>query len=162
MVNISKNFIKTIRVRIGGEVYQQLRSNKPRLYKNTLIDGFDLKIDYIDTWQKNHQFDKVIVAVHGTTNDFTSFYKIIEHFSPSNVRIIALNMPDFSHTINTNFSFWHTCFEKYQLLKNFLNQLEIKNIDCLLGHSAGILPISALWEKVFFNQFKIFFYFYSI
>lgn len=148
MVNISPNLIKTIKVRIGGDVYQQLRSQKPTLYKNTLIDGFDLKINYIDTWRKNHQFDKIIVAVHGTSNDFTTFYKVIEHFSRQNVRIIALNMPDFNHTINTKFSFWHTCLEKYQLLKNFLNQLEIKTIDCLLGHSAGILPISALWEKV--------------
>lgn len=148
--NIPEHFIKTITVRTCVGIYDQLRLVRPWLYKNAPNNGLELTINYVDTWQnKNQPYDKVIVAVHGSADTYKTFNKLIEHFSDKNVRVIAPNLPDFNHTILTNYSFWHSSQEKYHFLKDFLHQLDIKTIDCLLGHSAGILPVSALWEKVF-------------
>lgn len=147
--NIPEHFVKTITVRTCVGIYDQLRLVRPWLYKNAPNDGLKLTVNYVDTWQnKNQPYNKIIVAVHGSADTYKTFGKLIEHFSNKNVRVIAPNLPDFGHTILTNYSFWHSSQEKYHFLKDFLHHLDIKTIDCLLGHSAGILPVSALWEKV--------------
>lgn len=146
-LTIPANFIKTINVRTCAGIYDHLRTINPKLYKNAPNNGINLTVNYVDTGV-NQSYDKIIVAVHGSADTYQTFEKIIENFSRKNVRIIAPNMPDFSHTRNTNYSFWHSNLERYCFLKDFLHQLNINSIDCLLGHSQGIQPVTSLCVKV--------------
>lgn len=146
-LTIPANFIKTITVRTCAGIYDQLRTINPKLYKNAPNAGVNLTVNYVDTG-KNQSSSKIIVAVHGSADTYKTFEKMIEVFSRRNVRIIAPNMPDFSHTRQTNYSFWHSNLERYYFLKDFLHQLEINSIDCLLGHSQGIQPVTSLCLQV--------------
>lgn len=150
-LKIPSNYIKTITVRTCIGIYDELRLYKPMLFKNAPLDGVDLTIKYADNFDPHKKFDKTIVAIHGGGDTFSTFYKMFEHFSEKNVRVIAPNLPDFSHTRQTNYSYWHTNIERYYFLKDFLHKIDIKTIDCIVGHSWGIQPISSLWEKVYFK-----------
>ena len=145
---LSTQLVKCITVKTGIGVYDDLRELRPKLYKYATSDGLELTINYADTIQDNSRtFDKIIVAVHGTPGYYTNFDQLIEHFRNTNVRVIVPNLPDFSHTRRTHI-FWHSTPEKVQFLRDFLQQLNISKIDCLVCHSFGIQTIAALWENV--------------
>lgn len=146
---LSTELVKSARVTTGVGIYEQLQQLRPQVYQfETPPESVQLDIDYADTaCTDGQQFEKVIVAVHGCPGNYTNFDRLIEHFRHSNVRVIAPNLPDFSHTRSTQ-TFWHSTPEKVLFLKDFLCQLGVTTIDCLISHSFGIQTIAALWEDV--------------
>src|SRR5699024_7147099 len=93
-------------------------------------------------------FTKTVVAVHGAPGNHANFKQLIEHYRGSKTRVIVPNLPDFSHTRSTNGVFWHTTPERVTFLKDFLGNLQVDRIDCLVAHSFGIQTIGALWNEV--------------
>ncbi|XP_027204855.2 uncharacterized protein LOC113798501 [Dermatophagoides pteronyssinus] len=147
-LDIPPEFIKTITYRTCVGLYDRLRKEQPKVFRNSPSEGLDITIDYVDNWQPNHHYDKVIVAIHGTSDTYRTFTKLINHFhQQKNVRVIVPNQPDYRHTRQTNFQFWHTFDEKYYCIKDFLEQLKIKQIDCLIGHSLGAHACLMLHEQ---------------
>lgn len=145
--SLSTELVKSARVATGVGIYQQLQQLRPEVYQFAPPEGLELTVDYADTASEGQEFEKVIVAVHGCPGYYTNFDRLIEHFRHSKVRVIAPNLPDFSHTRSTQ-TFWHSTAEKALFLKDFLRQLGVTTIDCLVSHSFGIQTIAALWEDV--------------
>ncbi|KAH9394632.1 hypothetical protein TYRP_004687 [Tyrophagus putrescentiae] len=143
--SLSTELVKSARVATGVGIYQQLQQLRPEVYQFAPPEGLELTVDYADTASEGQEFEKVIVAVHGCPGYYTNFDRLIEHFRHSKVRVIAPNLPDFSHTRSTQ-TFWHSTAEKALFLKDFLRQLGVTTIDCLVSHSFGIQTIAALWE----------------
>ncbi|KAH7639244.1 uncharacterized protein LOC124490971 [Dermatophagoides farinae] len=144
---IPKEFIKTVKFRTCINVYDELRLRLPQFYRKSPTEGVDLTIDYVDT-QSNQKPKKTIVALHGLADSYRTFTPLIRHFqNRPDVRIVVPNFPDFSHTRATNYSFWHSSDEKYQLLQDLFRILNINIIDCLVSHSFGSQPTSALLQK---------------
>lgn len=152
---LSTELVKSAKVTTGVGIYQQLQQLRPQVYQfETPPESVQLDVDYADTAclteeEGEQTFEKVVVAVHGCPGNYTNFDRLIEHFRHSNVRVIAPNLPDFSHTRATR-TFWHSTPEKVLFLKDFLRQLGVTTIDCLVSHSFGIQTIAALWEDVSF------------
>lgn len=155
---VSTELVHTITVRTCVGIYDELKVTRPEFFGNAPSEGVDVTVDYADTWQEGKQFDKVIVAVHGAPGKYNHFYQLIEYYRNTNVRVIAPNLPDFSHTRETK-SFWHTTKEKTMFIKDFLAKLDINEIDCLISHSFGFQTIAGFWENVCIPHFKISFYF---
>ncbi|XP_046909513.2 uncharacterized protein LOC124490969 [Dermatophagoides farinae] len=145
--DIPSEFIKTITYRTCVGLYDQLRQEQPKLFRKSPSEGLDITIEYVDNWQPNHRYDKVILAIHGTADTYRTFTKLIQHFHQKNVRVIVPNQPNYGYTRRTNFQYWHTFDEKYYCFKDFLKQLKIDQIDCLIGHSFGVHTCLMLWER---------------
>lgn len=154
---LSTELVKTATVNTGVGIYSGLRQLRPELYQYAPVndDGLQLRVNYADTALDSTEqtFEKVIVAVHGCPGYYTNFDSLIEHFRHTKVRVIAPNLPDFGHTRSTN-TFWHSTEEKSAFLRDFLDQLGITTVDCLISHSFGIQTIAAFWEKVPFCTTK--------
>src|SRR5699024_1106578 len=103
-------------------------------------DGVELTVNYADTANQGSrspsEFQRTIVALHGTPGHIEHFDQLLVHYRATRTRVIVPNFPDFSHTRSTGL-FWHTTEEKVAFLKSFLEQLDVKKIDCLLAHSMG-------------------------
>lgn len=146
---ISTNLVKTVTVRTCVGVYPELRQLYPEYFSNAPDDGLDLAVNYVDTLVDDEDYDCVVVAVHGLSGNYTNFDQLIREFNGTKVRVIAPNLPTFSTTRRTK-TFWHTTPEKEHFLRDFLIELNIKCIDCLISHSFGCQTIAALWENVSF------------
>lgn len=145
---IPDNLVKQITLKTCVGIYDELRKKKPKFFRHAPNDGLELTIDYVDTINDNtNTITKIIVAVHGLPGTYLHFDKLIDSYRNTNVRVIVPNLPDFSHTRKTK-SFWHTTKEKATFLKDFLHQLNITTIDCLVCHSFGIQTIAAIWDEV--------------
>lgn len=144
---LPSDFIKRIKVKTCEGIYDELRKSEPEFYCDAPSEGVELEVDYVDTWKEGKQFDKAIVAIHGVPGYYDHFNQLIHHYLDTSVRVIVPNLPDFSHTRETN-AFWHSTKEKVQFLRDFLVNLKIKTIDCLISHSFGIQTNAALWENV--------------
>src|SRR5699024_8822815 len=118
------------------------------LYRKTSLTGFDLSTTYADTALHSDpsQFDRTVVAVHGVYGFFSHFERLFKHFYGSRVRVVAVNMPDFRHTLEHGY--WHSTAENGTFLKDFLLKLQIYKIHCLVTHSSAILTTSDLYGKV--------------
>lgn len=149
------HLVKPITVtNIGESLYPELKKKWPKLYKNIPPEGVSLTVDYLDTGQSNRKFSKTLLAVHGMTDTYRTFTKLVEHYLDTDVRVIAPNLPDFTHTRKHNF--WHTSEEKILFLRNFLRQLNVDSVDCLVSHSFGVHANAGLWNKVMlFGSFSI-------
>lgn len=75
----------------------------------------------------------------------------MKYFTQKNYRVIAPNFPPYSITTTTG-KFNHSARERTQYVKDFLNAINIKNIDIVIVHSAGFLSAVLLSEDA---QFKI-------
>lgn len=141
-----------ITVKTCTNIYPHLLKTSPvsYLYRKTSPTGFDLKITYADSSLGTDPsvFDRTVVAVHGVYGYFSHFERLFKHFHGSKVRVVALNMPDFRHTLEHGY--WHSTTENGIFLQDFLLKLNIHKIDCLITHSSGILTTSDLWGKVRF------------
>lgn len=140
------HLVKEISVNVGADLYPKLSHKLPQLYRNIPAGGLDLKINYVDTKQDGKEYRQVVVAVHGAPDTHRTFTKLIEHYEHSDVRLVAPNLPDFTHTRKQNF--WHTTEEKVEFMRNFLQLLNINTVDCLVSHSFGIQTNAGIWEKV--------------
>ncbi|XP_027204858.2 uncharacterized protein LOC113798503 [Dermatophagoides pteronyssinus] len=144
---IPREFIKTIKLRTCVNVYDELRLRLPQFYNKSPTEGVDITIDYVDT-QPNQKPKKTIVALHGLADTFRTYNLLFHHFQPrSDVRLVMPNFPDFSQTRATNYKFWHSSDEKCHLLQDLFRHLNIDTIDCMVAHSFGSQPTSAILEK---------------
>ena len=143
------HLVKPITVNTGKSLYPKLRLQNPKLYKHYRSGGLDLTVDYLDTKKDGKQYNKVIVAIHGCPDTYRTFTKLALHYLDSDVRVIAPNLPDFTHTRRSKI-FWHTSEEKSRFVRDFLYQINVDTVDCLISHSFGIQAISHLWLKVRF------------
>ena len=142
--------IKTIDLKTCGQLYKELRRKHPILYRNSPINGLDVKVEYVDTLGDNEpkKDTKTIVAIHGNPGNHKHFSGLIDYFKDKpNVRIIAPNFPNFRLTRET-MAFWHSNEERVQFVKDFLKAINVNEIDCLVCHSAGIHPASLIWSDV--------------
>lgn len=109
--------------------------------------GYPIKIDYIDTKPeaKNNENEdfKTIVLLHGTPGSYYDFFRFIVDFG-TKYRIICPNFPNFNHTIETGV-FWHSAEEKSEFVADFLKDLNIKKVHCLIAHSLAAYTASYLW-----------------
>lgn len=139
-----------ISFRTCTNVYEHLlqTSRNSHLYRKTPLNGFDLSVSYADSALTSDPaaFDKTVVAVHGVYGYFSHFEQLFKHFHGSRVRVIAPNMPDFSHTVKHGF--WHSPTERGAFLEDFLLKLNVNKIDCLVSHSSGMVATAELWGKV--------------
>lgn len=140
-----------ISVKTCTEIYPHLLKTSPvsYLYRKTSPTGFDLCTTYADSSLASDdlsKFDRTVVAVHGVYGYYSHFERLFKHFYGSKVRVVALNMPDFQHTLKHGY--WHSTAENGTFLTDFLLKLNIHKIDCLVTHSSGILTTSDLWGKV--------------
>ncbi len=143
---------KPVTFRTCSDIYPQLLATSPHsnLYKKTSLTGFDLTVNYADSalLSDPSDFDRTVVAVHGVYGYFTHFEALFKHFHGSRVRVIAPNMPDFSHTVKHGF--WHSPTERGVFLKDFLLKLGVTKVDCLVSHSSGMSPAAEIWGRVCF------------
>ena len=151
---LSSTLVKTITIKTCVGIYNdQMKQWRPDFYRYATNDGLELTINYVDTLivnnddDDNDHFEKTIVAIHGVPGYYTHFDKLVEYYRNTNVRVIVPNLPDFSHTRKTR-TFWHTSIEKSTFLKDFLNKLNVKTIDCLICHSFGAQTAAAICENV--------------
>lgn len=144
---IHDDLVKLITINTGKELYPRLKRTNPKLYKHYKSGGLDVTVDYVDTKQDGKQYNKVILAVHGSIDDFKSYTRLIENYKNTDIRVIAPNLPKFDLTRRTKF-FWHTSEEKAHLIRDFLYKLNIDTIDCLVCHSFGFQSANLLWDKV--------------
>ncbi|KAH9416896.1 hypothetical protein DERP_013867 [Dermatophagoides pteronyssinus] len=150
---LSSTLVKTITIKTCVGIYNdQMKQWRPDFYRYATNDGLELTINYVDTLIVNNDddnddhFEKTIVAIHGVPGYYTHFDKLVEYYRNTNVRVIVPNLPDFSHTRKTR-TFWHTSIEKSTFLKDFLNKLNVKTIDCLICHSFGAQTAAAICEN---------------
>ena len=149
--NFSSEFVGSITVSPDTSIYiNDLNKVSPGVFK-TPPKPLKLTVQYADTalGRDPKKFDKTIVAIHGTPGYYTHFDTLVEHYKDSNVRIVAPNLPDFSHTRENGY-YWSTTPERASFVKQFLRDLNITEIDCLISHSYGAQCISAIWFKVSF------------
>ncbi|KAH9407925.1 hypothetical protein TYRP_011574 [Tyrophagus putrescentiae] len=160
----SASLIKPITVHVGAGNhlhYPKLQSLHPNIpYPLKLVptegeEGVKLTVQVADSAFGDQQhlvdtnFDQTIVALHGTPGYLQHFDVLFAEYqkqtSGSRVRLIAPNLPDFSHTRSTGGLFWHTAEEKVAFLRDLLlNRLQVTTIDCLVAHSAGAQTALAL------------------
>ncbi len=161
----SASLIKPITVHVGAGNhlhYPKLQSLHPNIpYPLKLVpteegeEGVKLTVQVADSAFGDQQhlvdknFDQTIVALHGTPGYLQHFDVLFAEYqkqtSGSRVRLIAPNLPDFSHTRSTGGLFWHTTEEKVAFLRDLLfNRLQVTTIDCLVAHSAGAQTALAL------------------
>jgi pimeloyl-ACP methyl ester carboxylesterase len=112
---------------------------------------------------------KTILAIHGIPGHHQHFKRLIEYFSDNSVnsqneniacsikkdinyRVIVPNLPNFSLTRQSNMTFWHSNLERAQLIRDFLQQINVSTIDCLAVHSAGLHLCSRLWFGLGYDQ----------
>lgn len=139
-----------ISFRTCSDVYGDLlhSSRNSHFYEKAPVNGFDLCVAYADSALTSPltSFDRTVVAVHGVYGYFNHFEKLFRHFHGSRVRVIAPNMPDFSHTVKHGF--WHSPTERGAFLKDFLLKVGVTKVDCLVSHSSGMVPAAEIWGKV--------------
>lgn len=144
------SIVRPVTIRTCSDVYGHLLTSSPHayLYKKTPQTGLDLTVTYADSALHSDPtaFERTVVAVHGVYGYFTHFEALFKHFHGSPVRVIAPNMPDFSHTLKHGF--WHSPTERGTFLRDFLLQLGVKKVDCLVSHSSGMAPAAEIWGRV--------------
>lgn len=140
---VPDHMIKSIPAKTGIGIYGDLSKKSPKFYKD-VSDGLILNIDYAD-FNPSTKPDKTVFALHGAPGDFHCFNPLGQYFYGKNIRVIAPNMPSFSHT-RQNYQFWHSSTERLLFIKDFLKKLGIEQIDCLVSHSFGLQTTSYLWD----------------
>lgn len=99
--------------------------------------------------QKKPSTVKTILAVPGSGGNYTHFAHLVEHFKHQpDVRLLAPNLPDFSHTRKSGRLFWHSNLELVSFLRDFLISLDVRTVDCLLAHSMGVHRVLGLFADV--------------
>ena len=141
------DLVKPITVNTGKTLYPILKLKNPKLYRHYKSGGLDLTVNYLDTKPNGREYSKVILAIHGSTDTLYTFTKLVEQYRNSDVRVIAPNLPDFTHTRH-NKIFWHTQEEKAHFIRDFLHKLNIDTIDCYVSHSFGIQAAATLCQQV--------------
>lgn len=92
---------------------------------------------------------KTILAVPGSGGNYTHFAQLVEHFKGRpDVRLLAPNLPDFSHTRQSGRLFWHSNLELVSFLRDFLTTLNVQTVDCALAHSMGVHRVLGLFDDV--------------
>lgn len=86
-----------------------------------------------------------ILALHGSPGSHNDFALLIDQFRHK-CRVIAPNFPDFKITEKSRY-FKHTADQKAEYIRNFLQAIDVKKIDCLIAHSAAVFPASYLWSQ---------------
>lgn len=140
-------YIKHIRIRTCGQLYEFLKTQNPYLYDNSPTSGLDIDLEYVDV--NRGDCTTTVVALHGIPGNHQHFSKLIDYYSRNrpHVRLIVPNLPDFSITRQT-LAFWHSSPERSQVLRDLFRAIDVRNIDCLICHSAGIQVASFLWSYV--------------
>lgn len=105
-------------------------------------NGYPITINYIDT-DPDNQSKKTILLLHNTPGSYYDYFRLIADFG-RNYRIIAPNFPDFFHTLKTG-CFWHSAEEKSEFIFDFLKDLNVKDIHCLITHSLSVYTASYIW-----------------
>ncbi|KAH9407924.1 hypothetical protein TYRP_011573 [Tyrophagus putrescentiae] len=147
------DLVRPITVTTCVGLYPRLQQKHPRLFPLKVpTGGVQLTVQYADTAncrlkRPGHQHEKTIVAVPGCPGYYAHFDWLLAHYRASpTVRVIALNLPDFSHTRSTGGLFGHTAEEKVAFLRDLLRQLSVQSVDCLVAHSMGFHTATGLVE----------------
>ncbi|XP_054152588.1 uncharacterized protein LOC128951363 [Oppia nitens] len=134
------------------EDYQQKNRNKwyIRFAPET---GVKVNVEYVDTNPDAAADCPTIVVMHGFPGSYRDFDRLIKHFGgdddngKQNVRLIVPNFPNFEDTDRLNY-FWHSSEERSQYLKDLLRQLNVRQIDCLVCHSASVSTAAYFWSSI--------------
>lgn len=161
----SAHLVRSITVKVGADqqllFYPRLQARHPHIFhppKSVPTEGVTLTVRYADsaTFAPNPKtFDRTIVALHGTPGYLEHFDVLFREYAANQsktnkqarVRIIAPNLPDFSHTRSSGGIFWHTTEEKVAFVRDLLvNRLGVRQVDCLVAHSMGAQTALGLAE----------------
>lgn len=138
--------LKTVTVQTCGKLYEEWKEYKWE-YRTAPRDGVQVKLEYADTGINEDQ--PVVVALHGAPGCPDDYSHIIMGLTQSphvRARLIAPQWPRMDLFHSTNRVFRHSAEEKYHLLKDFLQQIGVKRIDCMITHSSAIYPAMLLHE----------------
>lgn len=143
---INESFVKTLETNVCGRFGDSYSILRPWFLRYIPKGGHPMSIDYIDTKPDvdvNDNSIKTILILHSTPGSYYDFFRFIATFGEE-YRIIIPNFPTFSYTMKTG-CFWHSSEEKSEFVFDFLKQLNISQIDCLIAHSMAAYTASYLW-----------------
>jgi len=146
--------MRPIAIQVGSNgLYKKLQRESPHLYRRAPLEGVRIVTSYADTSQP--ETDSTIVALHGVPGTHDHYRILFSHYSGTRVRVIVPNFPTFDHTRESGGLYWHTVPESVDFLKQFLKQIEISEVDCLVAHSSGFHPAAGLFEDVSVQSIEI-------
>ena len=105
------------------------------------------QVDYIDSSSDENK--PVILCLHSTPGSIYDFKKLITYFGlnpESDYRVVVPRFPGFDFT-EQNDCFYHSALERAQFIRDFISQLNINEIECLVVHSSSIYSASYLWME---------------
>ncbi|OQR70093.1 hypothetical protein BIW11_11856 [Tropilaelaps mercedesae] len=128
---------RTIKVHTCADLYKEWKHTKPG-WEHVNTNGFTLEVPFIHTGlDRGRQSGPTVVALHGapgTHRDFDMLTPAIDHCGAN---VVIPTFPDLRYSMKTQ-NFWHSLEEKTELLKSYLETLNIQEVDILLCHSSAM------------------------
>ncbi|XP_054162346.1 uncharacterized protein LOC128960298 [Oppia nitens] len=152
---INDSFVHRLSLKTCQSLYDSKYGRNKWYLRGSPKSGLNVNVEYVDTKPNDRTGSATLVALHGCPGSYIDYTKLIENFG-QHYRVIIPNFPDFSLTNETN-HFWHSGEEKSVFVTDFLQKLNVQQIDCLICHSSSIFAASYLWSKdnQYFNQIDI-------
>ncbi|XP_076313030.1 uncharacterized protein LOC143226217 [Tachypleus tridentatus] len=99
------------------------------------------KIEYLDSEQSG----PLVLFIHGLMSEFQSFGDPFMGLSKKGVRVVAPNLPGYGKSlVKPARSFNHSPDEIANVLKSFLECINISRVDMVLAHSIGMFSAANL------------------
>ncbi|CAN8026793.1 unnamed protein product [Ixodes persulcatus] len=134
---------RTVTVRTCAELFPEWKRSRPG-WKHVRADGVDVPLPYIHTGlDRGCAEGPTVLAVHGapgTYREFDALTPVLDVHGGASV--VVPTLPDLEFSMKTQ-SFWHSVEEKTDLLKKFLEAINVREIDMVIAHSSSMYPI--LW-----------------
>ncbi|XP_022672482.1 uncharacterized protein LOC111263253 isoform X2 [Varroa jacobsoni] len=126
-----------IRVHSCEELYKEWKHTKPG-WENVSANGFTLEVPFIHTGlDRGRQGGPNVVALHGAPGSHRDFDMLIPALDHVGANVIVPTFPDLHYSMKTQ-NYWHSLEEKTDLLKSYLEAIDVKEVDILLCHSSAM------------------------
>lgn len=110
--------------------------------------GVDYEVAYLDSGADWHYTKKktspVVLAVHGLPADHDDMLPVVSPLHNDGCRVIVVNLPGYQLTTplrkDEEDLYSQSTADVTEFLLNFLTSLQIKKVDLVVAHSAGVLP----------------------
>ena len=162
---VAKNTIK-LPEKLLSQTKIRLSLNKERTYEKF---DFEYNANFYDNGSIVGHKANTIVAIHGTPGAAVNFARLFKTMTEKGVRVIVPEMPGkcslklkttFKRFTNlgfdvikaTNFAYKQQTHQRSQFVDKLLDQLQLNQINCLVGHSSGTWVLAKLWSE---NRIKI-------
>lgn len=105
------------------------------------LTGVTFDVAYVDTHPDAPPTKPTVVALHGCPGNHLDFKELTAFLDGKGVRVIAPNFPGYGWTPTDKYKYFtHTQTEKAIFVTDFLDTINVKKVDLMIAHSAGVYP----------------------